>query len=332
MKGYSKWIIVAGLLLSIAAYLFLTRETSFSSRSASVDFSVKDTASITRILIKNPLGDSLLLARNEANWIINNRYRPEMSSVKSLMYILHHIDIKSPVPKSKIQEINDEFETKSTSVKIYEGDRVIKTLYLLDSQEKGLFTYIKSQSNNHPFIAECLGIQSTIGKYFVTNTNYWRDKTLFNFSIYNLKSVHVRNHKYNEKSFSICSKEVEGYVLFAHDSTRIEKSKINKEALMRYLSYLNYVEYIGGVMNIPDSQKDSILSSVPISSVSIRGADGQLIRVSFFPRIYKNKNNHHKTDYNYLYGEIDNNQELVLLKYMDIDPILKDIEYFIKPE
>ncbi len=332
MKGYSKWIIVSGLLLSIAAYLFLTRETSFSSRSASVDFSVKDTASITRILIKNPLGDSLLLARNEANWIINNRYRPEMRSVKALIYILHHIDIKSPVPKSKIQEINDEFETKSTSVKIYEGDRVIKTLYLLDSQEKGLFTYIKSQSNNHPFIAECLGIQGTIGKYFVTNSNYWRDKTLFNFSVYDLKSVDVRNHKYKEKSFSISSKEDEGYVLFAYDSTRIEKSKINNEALMRYLSYLNYVEYIGGVMNMPDSQKDSILSSVPISSVSIRSADGQLVRVSFFPRTYKNKNNHHKTDYNYLYGEINDNQELVLLKYMDIDPILKDIDYFIKPE
>ena len=156
------------------------------------EFSLRDTASVTRIFMVDKNDCIIDLKRSSNNeWIVNDKFVANQPSVDLLLETLHKMVIKAPVANSAVENVIKNMATKSVKVEVYSKDKILRTYYIGGVTQSMTGTYAMIEGSTKPFIVEIRGFRGYLSGRFFLDENSWRSTKVLHFSQNVLKKVGV---------------------------------------------------------------------------------------------------------------------------------------------
>ena len=316
-KIYIRNISLTVVLIVLLVLVFIFKGRSpFGKRES---FFVSDPEKeITRIeLIQGR--ENLVLALNEDNWLVNGKHEARKSPVRFILRVLTEMKIKSPVSP---ELFDSEIISKGilpVRVRVYEKRRLLRSFYVYKTTSNRYGNIMKMKERTRPFIVHVPGYEENIGSAFTPEELYWLPYTVFNVLPSEISSVTLEIIADPASSFTI-SNTGSKYklsdmrnILSGWDSSRVK----------RYISYFTMVPFESWAFDIGESEKNRLASASPAFRISLRKSNGGEVNLTLWERYPDGKK-----DTDRLWGKTEDQENFFIIRYFDIDPLLKKISYF----
>lgn len=269
------------VVIGIGAYFLLNDDNSFSATNTEdyKDFSIEDTAAVSKIFLSQPSGKSLLLTRvNESEWTVNNSFGARKDGIELILKTLSDIKVSGVVAQDQMEHTIKGLATRSTKVEFYTtGSKPEKTWYIGDPTVSRLGTYMllekDGKKSSTPYITHMIMERGYLGTRFFIDPILWKDRVVMKCNPKEIRSVEV-NHA-NDTSISF---KIDQYELGKFRVTNLNENntaELSPQIAVPYLKEFSavYYEYID--QRTPADVIDSIYSALPRHSVKVMMNDGQ---------------------------------------------------------
>jgi hypothetical protein len=302
------------LITVLVAVFFLLRDkTPFGK--ANTSFAVSPGSEITRIEFEQGK-ERLVLEKKGEEWLLNGRLNTRKSSISFINRILHEMRIKSPVS----QQLLDSAVTEShpVEVKVYHDRKRLSSFHVYKTTTNVYGNIMKMGERSKPFIVYVPGHDGDIGSAFTLNELYWQPYTIFNMLPSEIAEVRLENFSDTAASF-IIARQNSRYILQnagnSWDSTLVR----------RYLTYFTFIPFETWALRLSETEKNDIRTSDPTFRITVTTIKGGRVELVLWER----KNPDGSTDTDRMYGTTGQTREIFIVRYFDIDPVLKKRDYFI---
>ncbi len=317
---FQNYFFLVVLILMGSFLLLLRNRDPFGGNNS--DFASKPQKEITRIELSDK-NSKLKLIKNEDTWILNDGSEVRKSSIVFINQILSGMKIKSPVsPELFRTEITDK-GIEPVKVRVFENRRLLSSFYVYKTQSNIYGNIMKIKERSKPFIVYLPGYETNIGSVFTVNELYWKPFTIFNLLPSEIAYVEFKSLTDPGSSFSIRNTDT-GFVLSDPD---IELSGWDTTRVIRYLSYFVYVPFETWEFEMEASEIERLKVSDPLCVISVKDRVGKEIRLMLWERMLPGQGEK-KKDTDRLWGKTDSSSGIFVIRYMDIDPLLKKRSYF----
>lgn len=313
-------VIFAAAVALIFLILFKNNSPFGISNSS---FSVDPQNEITKIEFSEG-GRKLSLEKGKDNWLINGNIETRKSGMMFILRVLKEIKIKSPVS-------SELFETEITTkgivpvkVKVYEKRKLLKSFLVYKTQSNIYGNIMKIKDGSKPFIVYVPGYEGNIGSGFTLNVLFWQPYIVFNLLPSEIASVNFENISDTSSSFKIINKN--------HHSTLISRGKSelsgwDSTLVTRYLSYFTWIPFESYALQTREGEEKLVESQQPLYRITVNTTSGTETVLTLWEKAFGERHPETK-DSDRLYGKMQKNDELIILRYFDIDPLLKKRAYF----
>jgi hypothetical protein len=166
--------------------------------------------------------------------------------------------------------------------------------------------------------------RNNLQELFIPNFRYWRDNLIFQFMPDEINRITVLHAREDSRSFHLVRNE-EGAFRIAAGSIPGSWSVPQPEKLDQYLGYFYEVRFESFLDPATDTLQYRPQPDYKIQVESIHGIRADL---ELFPIHSVNSKGEWQHDFNRLYGKIGKEKGWIVIKYVQIDPLLQDFEYF----
>lgn len=329
MKFSRIYIIVLLLLVAAAGYLFLKDQSSTLDPGSS-DFSLEEdeVAGLDTILLSQD-SETIKLYKDNERWYLNQQLYAREKNVQQLLNVFRDLRVEAPAQKSDHRELLETIRKNPIHVKIYSEGDLIKDFLIEDSPQKEGTSYMMMENSKEPFIMGLPGYDGDLASLVKVDVNYWRDKTLFDYSGLDIESIKVVYPSDMEQSFYLSYGEDEFRLQSLAKDKYIENFSSSKAA--RYFSYFGNVRFDKVILDKP-RLKDSLMEANPYCVFEIVDEDNNLTKLYTYRKKSEGREDPFgqkgSYDLNLLYGRLERVEEILLIKYTEFDPLLKEIDYF----
>lgn len=307
------FIIVIGLILLI---LFRPK-LPFGKNNSS--FASEPREEITKIEFSEG-GKRLNLEKKGENWLINGKSEVRKSGILFILRILKEIKIKSPISADLFGSEIIEKNVIPVKVKVYEKKRLLKSFLVYKTASNVFGNIMKIKESSKPFIVYVPGYEGDIGSGFTLNELFWQPYTVFNLLPSEISSVNLENFSDTASSFSIINRN-HHYFLSGNAS---KMTGWDSSRVFRYISYFAWVPFESWALNIGETEKKSIEAKQPLYRISVDNITGKRSVLTLWGMLKGTK----EIDSDRLFGKTDEKDELFIIRYFDIDPLIKKRSYF----
>jgi hypothetical protein len=317
-------IFLRSILLFIIAGLFFV--ILFSSRSPfgknNSSFATESGKEITRIEFSEN-GKRLILEKKGEDWLINGKTKARKSGVLFIVRILKELKIKSPVSPEIFKNEIILKDIVPVRVKVYEKRRLQKSFLVYKTRSNAYGNFMKIRESSKPFIVYIPGYEGDIGSGFTINELFWLPYTVFNLLPSEIASVNLENLSDTASSFSLVNKNHQ-FFLSAHN---VDLKGWDTALVARYISYFVRITFESWVFDMAEEEKKKIEAQLPVYRIEVTTVTGSKTRLTLWGMI-TDKNDAKQMDSDRLFGKTDESNELFIIRYFDIDPVLKKRSYF----
>ena len=317
-------IVIRSVLLSIAIGLFLL--ILFKSRSpfgkSNSSFASEPQKEITKIEFSEGRR-RLFLEKEGENWLINGKIETRKNGILFIIRVLQEIKIKSPVSAELFESEITGKSIVPVRVKVYEKRKLLKTFLVYKTRSNIYGNIMKTNEGSKPFIVYIPGYEGDIGSGFTLNELFWQPYTVFNLLPSEIASVNFENLSDTAYSFSIVNKN-NHYLISG--MTR-ELTGWDSTLVIRYLSYFSWIPFESWVFEIGEKEQKMIESQKPLYRITVNTTGDRKISLTLWERV-TGENGTKTKDSDRLFGKTQNRNELFIMRYFDIDPLLKKRSYF----
>jgi hypothetical protein len=315
VRGIFLFIIIGVLLL----ILFIRRSPFGKSNSS---FGSEPKVEITRIEFSEN-GKKLTLQKKGEAWLVNGKSEARKSGVHFIVRILKEIKIKSPVSSEFFESEITGKKIIPVRVMVYEKSRLLKSFYVYKSRSNIYGNMMKIKASSKPYIVYVPGYDGDIGSVFSASELFWQSYTVFNLLPSEIASVHLDNLSDTTSSFAI-SQNDHHYILSDNTENLIGW---DSSLVIRYISYFAYVPFESWDFEIDAGVKKLIEAQLPLYRITVTTTSGRK-KVLTLWRKNSGKNGENAVDSDRLYGKTDEIDALFVMRYFDIDPLIKKRSYF----
>jgi len=340
-------VLLVAILAIIAIFLVLSRSGSTFNKKDR-NFGVSDTANITRIFMADMNKHSVLLERvNAGQWTVNKDFVVREDAMQIFLKTLLDVEVLEPVAKAGRNNVVKRLASKSVKVEVYQTvyrvdifgkirlfphEKLTKTYYVGSQTQDNLGTYMLLEGSEMPFITYLPGFRGFISIRYSPYPEDWREHTVFNYAINQIKSVEIdflevpafscRVENVEDKRFRLLSvytgKEVAPY-----DTTK----------MIDFLSSFSYINFENILNDLPKPMIDSILRSKPFYQITLVDKQGKTVNVKTYHKSNPNggvddAGNAVYYDPDRMYASINDGKDFALIQFFVFDNILKPVEYF----
>jgi hypothetical protein len=309
-------IISAGLIVLI---LFSSR-SPFGKNNSS--FATESGKEITRIEFGEN-GKRLFLEKKGEDWLINGKTEARKSGVLFILRILKEIKIKSPVSPELFKNEITLKDIIPVKVKVYEKRRLLKSFLVYKTRSNAYGNFMKIREASKAFIVYIPGYDGDIGSGFTMNELFWQPYSVFNLLPSEIASVNLENLSDTASSFLIVNRNHHCY-LYAN---RIDLKGWDSTLVTRYLSYFVRIPFESWAFNIAETEKNKIEAQLPLYRITVTTVSGSKTRLTLWAKM-TDENSAIRVDSDRILGKTDESNELFIMRYFDIDPIIKKRSYF----
>jgi hypothetical protein len=208
-------------------------------------------------------------------------------------------------------------------VKVSEKGRIIKSFLVYKTLSNTYGNIMKMREGSKPFIVCVPGNDVEIGSAFTLNELFWQPYTVFNLLPSDIYSVTLENMADTGASFRIESKNHR----FRFYGQIKELTGWDTSRIIRYLSYFTHVPFESWAFNLSAGEKEKIKNQEPLYEITVEGTKGSKTVLMLWGRSI-DENGVRKSDTDRLWAKRDNSDEIFIIKFTDIDPLLKKQSYF----
>jgi hypothetical protein len=314
-----RWIILSIVIILLLLVLFKNRSPFGKSNSS---FASEPQKEITRIEFSED-GRKLSLTKEGDQWLLNGKAETRKSGMSFILRILTEIKIKSPV---SVELFENEITGKGiipVRVEVYEKRRLLKTFLVYKTRSNIYGNIFKIKEQSKPFIVYIPGYDGNIGSVFTLNELFWQPYTLFNLLPSEIASVNLENMSDSASSFSIVNKN-HHFIVSGNNS---ELHGWDSTLVSRYLSYFTRIPFESWASEIEPEEKIKIESQLPVYRITVNTTGGMETVLTLWER-QTNENGIIVKDSDRLFGKTKERDEIFIMSYFDIDPLLKRRSYF----
>jgi len=340
--------IILFIVIAFFTVVVLINHSNTTLNTEETDFSVSDTASITKIFLSDKNNNNVLLEKKDsAGWIVNKKYPALKNSINLLLKTLKNVTVKSPVSKVSQDNVITRLSSIGIKVEIYQSvyridlwgiqlfphEKLTKTFYVGDNTQDLMGTYMLIENAEKPYIVYIPGFNGFLHTRFSPFEKDWRSHIIFNHKVGEIESIDFINHEDIASSFSIKNQGDKQFALF----NKKEKAYPNFDTLkvLDYLTRYNDIRYEAILSDIDVEYKDSILASTPYFEILLTDIAKEKIHLRAFRKeagadILDLEGNPIIWNRDRLYAEITygNDAIFVLIQYYVFSPLIKSIDYF----
>lgn len=321
MRRKTLLIILAGLGTLVVVLLLSVEHRPFGR--SDTDFAVAEASGISRIGISSENSSVILEKDDEGVWMVNGTEEARKSSVLFILKILYEIRIKSPVsPELFRDEITDR-GAGPVKVSVYGNGRQLRSFLVYRTQSNPYGNIMKISERAKAYIVYVPGFEGEIGSAFNSNPLFWQSFTIFSHLPSEVKSVKLNNFSDTASSFMLIRKGDE----FGLPLKEIEKKEADQSKIKRYISYFTRVPFENWAFDITEGEKSEIESSLPAYEITLAPVEGDPVVLKLWHR-YSDTDGVLIRDTDRLWGKTPAADNLFIVRYFDIDPLLKKRSYF----
>ena len=325
MKKYIYYITLLAILLIIAVVLFMKDKKGTLSLDFN-GFSVKDTSVVTAIRIQNN-ASTVVLQRKGSKWTVNQIYNANPRAIMKLLGTIRHFQISAPVPRKLKKEILQEMNDSATIVSIVSAGDVIKKYRIMDSNALQEGSVAMIDGENDPYVVNTAGFGGRPTVFFTTNTLVWRDRTIFHYTPDEIMAIEINYPDKVSSSFALSFLGDRNILLRSLATNKI--TKVQKDKAIQFLLNFRSVPFHWIFPEPVKSINDSISHKIPYCEIKVKNVDNQITLVKTFRIPAKDKPGEFNMDK--MYAQFQDDSIPVIVKYIDIDPIMKEYADFAKP-
>lgn len=314
MSGFL--LIVTGLLI---LFLFIRRAPFGKSNSS---FSTDPEKEITKIELSDGI-NKVVLEKQKETWLVNGRSEARKSGIFFILRILQELKIKSPVSPQLFDNEITKNNIVPVKVKVFERRKLLKSYLVYKTGSNKYGNIMKMKEGSKPFIVYVPGYEGDISSGFIVSQLFWEPYTVFNLLPSEISSVTFENLSDTASSFSI--KNIGHQFVLDGQSARHEGW--DTSLVVRYISYFAWIPFESWASDITEPVRKEIESSLPIYRITVVTTAGRKIAMSLWQRKIGTGNSE-TIDSDRLLGKTGERDELFIMRYFDIDPLIKKRSYF----
>ncbi|MCF6240709.1 MAG: DUF4340 domain-containing protein [Bacteroidales bacterium] len=308
------------VLISLAGYYTYRQNRVLES----TDFSIKNSKEITEIHFE--LGEeSVVLQKKDTVWLVNNAFPANRNLIKRFFKVFANLNLVAPVSKIREDSIKRLLDNSALKITLYKKSSVQYEYLLggLNSSKTGNYLLC----NEHLGLLNSLGLYKNLRNIVSVNSLFWRNKIILNKPANEIKSIRFKNFQKPEQSFLIDIGKSK-FQIFDYKDNMIENYDTN--LLQRYLSYFQNISFKEIESKLKENQINYILKNNKAYSIELIDKEN----ISYHLNLYfkpQNLDNFKSKQYdlNLIYGKLNNEKYLLILEYYEIDPILKELSWFL---
>lgn len=306
-------------IIVLAVYL-LTERFPFGVKNAS--FAVDPEKELTSIEFSDG-SKKLLLEKRGEEWIVNKKYEARKSSILFILKILTEMEIKSPVtPELFDKEITGK-GIAPVRVKVSAKGRTNRSFLVYKTASNSYGNIMKLGERSKPFIVYVPGNEVEIGSAFTLNELFWQPYTVYNLLPSDIFSVSLENLSDTGSSFRI-KNENRRLSLSDHSG---ELTGWDTSRVVRYLTYFTHVPFETWAFDISADEREKIKMEKPLYRITVVSPAGEIKVLTLWSRSV-DQEGVLRADTDRLWGKTGDNDEIFIMRYTDIDPLLKKLSYF----
>ena len=309
-------LIIIGLFLLI---LFISRSPFGKSNSS---FASEPKEEITKIEFSGE-GKRLVLEKKGESWFVNGKSEARKSGIQFILRILKELKIQSPVSPELFENEIAAKKVIPVKVKVFEKRRLLKSFLVYKTRSNSYGNIMKMKEQSKPFIVCVPGYDGDIGSGFTLKELFWQPYTVFNFLPSQIASVCFDNLTDTASSFSIINRgnhfELSG---LDRNLTRWDTALV-----LRYVSYFAWIPFESWAFGIEKEEKKSIESQPPLYRITVNTNSGRKKSLTLWAMM-TGQSGSKVIDSDRLLGKTEDNDELFIMRYFDIDPLIKKRSYF----
>ncbi|MEE4213700.1 MAG: hypothetical protein V2I34_01465 [Bacteroidales bacterium] len=309
------------ILVLTAILLIIGRRFPFGAGNS--DFHVDNTEKISRILISGEK-QSADLQRSPGGWIVNGRHPVRPSAIEPLLQFIEQLRIKSPVSGSVFEEIRSDENTSLVEVQIFAGRRIIQSYRIYRDSAPVYGGIMQKRRDTKPFYVHVPGYDIDPSSYFIADEKYWMPYTVFSISPEEIEGIDMHYFSKEDSSFSIVIDDRD--ILFS--SAAYGGGDLDTAAIGRYLSYFTYVPFERWVPDSFYAAGSPVSELQPYFRLDLRGRDNDTLSLLTWTMMI-NEGGRTTEDTDRLMGSTNGGDDMFIIKYYDLDPVIKGPSYFI---
>ena len=351
-KNYISIVIIA-ILVIIAGILIGNNRYLSSLRGEAFDYTVYDTASITKLFFADKSGHQVLLQRDGNRWLINNEYTANQSMINEMLYTLNRMRIKMPVSVKKSDNIVTRMASNNTKVEVYQvlprinlfnkvkmfyHETRSKVFYIGDVTQDNQGTYVLKEGGDKVYVAHLPGLRGSLSPRFTANPVDWRSHRIFAEKMDNIASVKLEINGDLHNSFIINQL---GRAQFTMDRLDGEPVEFSDNKVLTLMMAFNDVRFEAFLDEVEPARRDSIVSSPFQQRLTLTTKEGKDISVTTY-RLMANSDVYDYSDEDldnfenmikdpdHQYALLSEGNEFVLIQDFVFGKLLKPADYYSK--
>jgi hypothetical protein len=313
-------ILLLALLIASLCFYLSKRNQTFDKKES--QFAIQDTSDISRIDIfhKNSL---IILHKGNGTWQFDDSLNANPALMKICLRILTQVEIKSVVAKDLQSIMYDKIKKSGSEVKVFKGNQLIRDYSVFpDSVNRAI--YMMMSDSRHPFIVDLPSFEGNFAGLFQTDVKLWRDKAIMRFLPKQLAYIKVEQVAKPSQSFEL---KMDGSGKATVKSLQTHQSvNFNVEAVEAYLYCFRNVR-VEEFLSPEVIRGETLLFIVQIADIR-----GKLLNIKIYQKndsLKTNQTGVHQVDMNLCHVLI-NDREVASIKYVETDPITRDLDFFEK--
>jgi len=354
MKKNTLAIIVAIALIIIAGVLVWNNRYLSTIHGEASDFTVYDTASITKLFFADKHDQQVLLQRTENGWTVNNEYPASQRLVNDMLYTLNRLRVRMPVSLKKSDNVITRMASNNIKVEIYQivprinlfnrvklfnHEKRTKVFYIGDDTQDNNGTFVLKEGAEKAYIVHLHGFRGFVSSRFSANPMDWRDHLIFNNKMADIQSVKLEINNNLENSFEISENGRYQFSMKDFNGNNIEYDTLR---VLNLMSSFGDVRFEAFLSDVEQHRRDSILNSPFQQRLSLTTKDGKTRTVTTFRMLanadmYDYDNSEFEenpeiekmvTDPDHQYALLSEGNEFVLIQKFVFGKLLKPADYY----
>lgn len=349
------YIVIIAVLIVIAAILIGNNRYLSTLRGEAADFTVYDTASITKLFFADKSGNKVLLQRTPEGWSVNNEYKANQNLINDMLYTLNRMRIKMPVSVKKSDNIVTNMASTNTKVEVYQmlprinlfnkiklfyHEKRSKVFYIGGVTQDNSGTYILKEGGDKVYIVHLHGFRGFISSRFTANPTDWREHVIFNEQMGDIASLKLELNDDPDNGFII---NENGRYQFSMKRLNGQTVEFDTLRVLNLMSSFKDVRFESFLYDVEASRRDSILNSPFQQRLTLTTKNGTIKSVTTYRmRINADLFEYSEEELNnpefdkminspdHQYALLGENNEFVLIQRFVFGKLLKPADYYSK--
>lgn len=333
------YLLLFVVLLGIAGWLVSENSGSGTiSRKGkeAYAFTIADTGSVDKIIIKDKTPNEVILSRSKGGWLVDGEHRARKEAVRTLLETLARMEMRSFIQDKMQQTVIKRMAVYGKEVNIYKNGELHKILYVGTETPDEMGTYMMLKGSDQPFAVHIPGFNGYLSSRFFSQTHLWKSRDVISIQHKHVREIEMIYPDSVEASFKLSRYSGDSlYVTRLSDGQVLPKRNIINTNL--FLSAFRNLKYEGAIVPSDKiyAKQDSLLASTAVFKLKITDIQGDVTELSGYHikaplESYDPDVALKEYDPDRMYGFI-NNKQMVLIQFYGLRHVLKGVGYFSNP-